>query len=739
VFSAALASILCVGLLPLPPVGPTPAWVIANEVPTPTRALDGAKHLLLSDMQVRAGAQLEVYTRQVWKVVSLVGVDGLSAHELEWNPAFETLTLHGVWVVRDGVRRSAWHPDEARVLQREASLDRGLYDDALTLRLELRDVRVGDLVEVASTVTGENPVFERHLWFRMGQQLDEAVSRLAFRLRWERPGHLRWKTAGAALEPTTRLTGDVLEVSWLVEDVPAARYESDAPADTHQVPIVTFSDWGTWGDVAQFASRLFQSPKYPALASLIARFKALPEHERIGAIIRFTQDDIRYLGLERGRHSHQPHAPQWVLERGFGDCKDKSLLGVTLLRAVGVEAWPVLVDTNQGMGLVDELPAPVLFDHAILRFETFSGSHYVDVTERHRRGDPQAWEAPAFGFGLVVRPESTQLEMLPKPTSTEPTWQLHQAWQVDGDDAELVITTTASGDEAMSLRARIVGTKREEYQSDQTQARTDELERPLRFVDLTVDDDELSDRVTVVERYRVSKVVADDGSVRFRSLVAAHDLRKAPTGDRSTPFSLRFPLRVEERLTYSGPGGATVEAKSVKVDDPAFSFSATHAPGTASWKLTTRADRVSPDDLEQYREHVDEALAWSEVEFGGGRELPSVSAPTSAPINLPGWLYGVAGAFSTMVLVVLSLMAWPSLKSGLAPRQGEGEYPSAPARISLREATGLFRSASCPNGHGWGAAVLIDEPVRVGDRQVRVVRRACGVCEAKEHRYVDLR
>ena len=68
-----------------------------------------------------------------------------------------------------------------------------------------------------------------------------------------------------------------------------------------------------------------------------------------------------------GRGSHEPQQPAVVLAQRYGDCKDKALLLAALLRELGVEAYPALVNTKLRQRLDDYLPSPFLFDHVITR------------------------------------------------------------------------------------------------------------------------------------------------------------------------------------------------------------------------------------------------------------------------------------------------------------------------------------------------------------------------------------
>ena len=47
-----------------------------------------------------------------------------------------------------------------------------------------------------------------------------------------------------------------------------------------------------------------------------------------------------------GTNSHQPTPASETLALRYGDCKDKTVLLISLLKALGVEAHPALVNTE---------------------------------------------------------------------------------------------------------------------------------------------------------------------------------------------------------------------------------------------------------------------------------------------------------------------------------------------------------------------------------------------------------
>ncbi|MFL6202061.1 MAG: transglutaminase domain-containing protein [Thermoanaerobaculia bacterium] len=87
--------------------------------------------------------------------------------------------------------------------------------------------------------------------------------------------------------------------------------------------------------------------------------------EKLEALLAFARKQVRYVAVEVGIGGYRPHTPNEVLERRWGDCKDKAFLLIDLLREAGIEAWPVLV-LSSGNGRVDrEFPSPQ-FNHAIV-------------------------------------------------------------------------------------------------------------------------------------------------------------------------------------------------------------------------------------------------------------------------------------------------------------------------------------------------------------------------------------
>jgi hypothetical protein len=88
---------------------------------------------------------------------------------------------------------------------------------------------------------------------------------------------------------------------------------------------------------------------------------------------------IHYVALDFGIGRYQPHAADDVLSNEYGDCKDKHTLLAALLKAEGIEAWPVLISSSRELD--PDTPSPAQFDHVITLVKLKDKTLWMDSTE----------------------------------------------------------------------------------------------------------------------------------------------------------------------------------------------------------------------------------------------------------------------------------------------------------------------------------------------------------------------
>jgi hypothetical protein len=177
----------------------------------------------------------------------------------------------------------------------------------------------------------------------------------------------------------------------------------------------------------------------------------------VNKAITFTQNDVRYLGLEMGENSHRPHTPLEVFEKKYGDCKDKTLLLATLLKELGIKTDIALVSTYDKRSLVDFLPTHGLFNHVITKINYNGQSYWIDPTRTQQGADIKTMYQPDYEQALIVDKSTQALETVSLKNNIATKVEVSE--RIIASDyvspVEWQITSVFSGYEAESMRYRI--------------------------------------------------------------------------------------------------------------------------------------------------------------------------------------------------------------------------------------------------------------------------------------------
>ena len=244
----------------------------------------------------------------------------------------------------------------------------------------------------------------------------------------------------------------------LVWDHPATVPDEPlAPPASEVLPTVvlsTFKDWSAFRSWYAEAVRGFTEPdaQVRELAAKLTRGKASRD-AKLAAIFDFVADDIRYVNYVSGEW-WLPNRPQQLLARREGDCDDKAILLITLLKAVGIEAQEVMVQTRL-TGQPSLLRAPgaaiPLFDHGIAHLPGPGAGTYLDATSpQSRLGPLPSMDARAAALRMTGAASIVELpSSSPDDHGVDATWTLSLAADGSGD---LEGEDRATGDDAFWMR-----------------------------------------------------------------------------------------------------------------------------------------------------------------------------------------------------------------------------------------------------------------------------------------------
>lgn len=721
-------------------VRPAPAWV--ERAPVDTSIAVAKENVrwgiydLLNEHQVHVTKDGEShFYRTVRNVLSPSGVQNASELSLDFDPSYQRLTIHEVKVIRNGVANDAFEPDEVRVIDKEDDTDSGIYDGEKTALVFIRDVRPGDVIDYSWSLDGANSLLGGRYVDTYDLSSGVPTRVIRHRLVWPLGRPLNWRGADPAL--TTR--GSEQIHIWEKHDVHALDVEDEIPSWYEPWDMVQVSEFASWAEVAKWADAMFvlDAQSTEAVKKLAATFYAHDSRDaRATAAIRFVQDDIRYLGIEMGRNSHEPHQPWETLEQRWGDCKDKTLLLVALLRELGFDAHPALVNTRLGAHLADKLPSPFLFDHVIAQVVIGGRAYWVDGTINDQGGMLTSLATPNHGMTLLVRADTTALTKI--AVEAHGAIKIEQTYTTTdyAKPTELDVKRTYTGRSADAMRSYLASLSVDDYAKDRINDLASDQPKIQSVAAPKIADDRAKNVIVVNERYRIPELWSE-GEWTWYPRVLQGQLTRPDTMIRSMPLAFDYPLDITQTATFHFPNDIDIRDRSSAIDTDAFRYERNvDGGGRTVWmkqSLRARKDSIPAGEVADHLTKLN--MIWSEI---GHNLTPNVTKVASANASTGAtWGWGIAGASLFVGICTLLALRGRRRATGIvavsAFRPGDAPMSAVPVRDPM-EIRAHLETRLC----GCGAMILAAGDVqraRYADREMTIVTRLCGVCGKEQSVY----
>ncbi len=405
-------------------------WVIHHNVKHPQKSdlekvRDGTLYLLLDNqIYVPNRQKQQRYTRLAMKAINQSGVDYISQLSLDFDPSYESLILNSLTIIRNNERIDKLSSAKMSVIQGEPELANRIYNGSLSLNIIIDDMRSGDTLDYSYTITGSNPVYANKFSTRKTLNWSVPVVQQKMRVLWGKKTPLHINTINGATDIREASNKYGTDYSITLFEAPLLEQNSQTPTWYDPYTQVYFSEFDDWGQVVNWAHPLYQSA-IETPNSIVDIAKGIKSNytktsDKIAAALRFSQDEIRYLGLEMGTNSHQPTPASETLSLRYGDCKDKTVLLISLLKAMDIEAFPALVDTEETKRLKELPPSASVFNHVIVTLKQNGKRYWLDPTVSYQRGTLEYLAQPDYGYALIIddQNEAILTSMSQKPVHT---------------------------------------------------------------------------------------------------------------------------------------------------------------------------------------------------------------------------------------------------------------------------------------------------------------------------------
>jgi lipoprotein NlpI/transglutaminase-like putative cysteine protease len=596
-----------------------PAWVAPLEMPAVTQS--DPMTLRLFDTQYLADQTPVTFLRRALLINDAASLTAVGQIGIDFDPQYQQLKVHAIRILRGTETFDHTASSNVRFLQRETGLERGVYSGEVTASILVSDLRVGDTLEYSYSVYGQNPVFGGRFLSASSwdQPYPTAVRRVVFN---ERDGrHIAWRlnggNPGKPVQPHESVQDGYRRLVFEERSLPKVAGEPFTPRDYSAYRWLQFSEFSSWRDVSAWASELFRVKEglNEPLTALVAGWREKKtDEERAVAALGFVQSEIRYFSISMGESSHRPTQPEVVLERRYGDCKDKTLLLLTLLHALGISSKPVLLELGRRKGLDALLPSPQLFDHAIVQATVGGRDYYLDPTRLGQRGRLSRMGQVHDGTQiLVVAPDTREISSITTPNIAELTHS--DASEIAtlpnfNEDAQLRSKQVWRGLAAEAYRIAKERVPRDQIIKSMTDAMETRYPGAKMTADLRIDDDQNNNVVSIEATYTIPKLALErDGNwiVRYVPTNVKGVLPLVASSSRIAPLQMpMYPYGADYTFEITFPSAVSVIAdplsKSIKNKHFSYAITAAFRGNVARQAIEMRllSSRVEAAELLKY-------------------------------------------------------------------------------------------------------------------------------------------
>ncbi|MGV8835702.1 TonB family protein [Cellvibrio sp.] len=655
-------------------VAPHASWIIPQALPhvdaIPQDKINSGVYYLLVDEQLRVPRQGKnvFYTHYAKKIVNQSGLQESSQVNINYDPTYQTFIFHSLLIHRDGKLFNALPKIKYSVLQREQELENSLYDGSLTANIIISDLRVGDVVEYSYSITGDNPIHAGAFYYRFYTQWTVSLRQLYFRLFWERENELYVKANNSALKPVIKQLDGAKEFIYQTANTEPLQTNNQTPDWYNPYGRVEISDVAHWADVVVWAQALYDSAieSDGAIDQLVADIqrKHSTKEDQIEAALDAVQSQVRYLGIETGVNSHKPSKAGETWQRRYGDCKDKTVLFISLLRQMGVVAYPALVDTDDKQEIIHRLPAATAFNHVITKVELDGKNYWLDPTRQHQQSRLADIYQPDYGYALVVAPGSASLtKMTHKRISAQIIEEELDLSGAFDKPASYRITTNYKGLQAETQRNKAAETNLRST-SDQYlnfykgYYSTISSSAPVEYKDYPGES-----RFQVREAYSIANIWQTSESNLNKKYVSVYasiietNVLKPDELHRNSPFALRYPDSITQKIQVKVGGDWGFEQETVVEDNEFFHYSSdiNFDPEknvlNLIYKYETKKDHVPAEKINEY------ASARKKVMDDIGYNVYQPAVTQANNLHYEDYLYWLL-FIVFLLLLVLAFIGW---------------------------------------------------------------------------------
>lgn len=192
------------------------------------------------------------------------------------------------------------------------------------------------------------------------------------------------------------------------------------------------------------------TPEIQALAEQITQGQQA-DHDKAKAIAQWIAKEMRYVAVFIGAGGYIPHDLAHIIKNRYGDCKDHTLLMMSLLKAVGIDSAPALINTANA----DWIPpvAASVYNHVLVYIPSLN--LFTDPTAHLIPFGKLPWTDSAKPV-VVALASGAQDMRTPAFEAKDNRVQVRAIWRIDAQgNAQADIQVNTVGEAATTMQNQL--------------------------------------------------------------------------------------------------------------------------------------------------------------------------------------------------------------------------------------------------------------------------------------------
>ena len=339
-------------------------------------------------IELKSDNTLEVDLHVIIKILNERGKRDLSEVKIGYDSTYEKVNIVYAKTIRPDGEIVLVGDKDIRDVSRY--LDFPLYSNARVRIISMPQITIGAIIEYKIKILRTELINKKDLVLSYRLQEKEPTLKANFELIFPEDREIYTKIInqeynrfGIDLSPKIYRENGKKIYRYEFKDIPQIMPESNSPPYSQINPTILFSTFKSWDEVYRWWWNLARD-KIKSDENIRNKVKEITKdkesiEEKIRAIYNFVAEDIRYVAVAYGEAGYIPHKASDIFMNKYGDCKDKTILLITMLKEIGIKAWPVLIGTEDYYNLEEDFPT-IVFNHCITAINIDGQIQFVDAT-----------------------------------------------------------------------------------------------------------------------------------------------------------------------------------------------------------------------------------------------------------------------------------------------------------------------------------------------------------------------